>query len=134
MVLNEENKYSIWLPKFKHVVEVYGWKDMLTNANALSDEWPLVRDLLYRATELNDHPRIERSNNLKEALEALKDAHHVSNQVDTIQLLKELQSLKLKPDEPVASVVARVEILCARLKAAGKPVDEDMQVTYVINI
>ena len=134
LVLNEENRWSVWKPKFEHLLAVYGWTEMLTNADALKEEWPLVRDLLFKATEVNDHPRIERCDNLKEALEALKDAHHVSNQVDAIQLIRELQNLTLIPGETVASVIARVEILCARLKSAGKTVDDDMALTHVINV
>jgi len=133
LILNTENKWNEWLDRFKDVVEAYGWMDEVTDRSKKTN-WPLAKDLLLSSTEKYDHPRIRACDNLCDALEALKDAHHVSNQVDAIQLLKALHDIKLRPDEDVRSVVSRVEAICNNLASTGKIIDDDTKLTHVINV
>jgi Reverse transcriptase (RNA-dependent DNA polymerase)/gag-polypeptide of LTR copia-type/GAG-pre-integrase domain len=133
LVLTPERKWSEWLARFIDAVEAYEWKDQLTDSTKTA-KWPLAKDMLLTSTEIQDHPRIRACTNLKDALEALKDAHHVSTQVDAIQLLKELHDIKLRPDEDVRSVVSRVETICNNLVATGRTMDAETKLTHVINI
>ena len=58
----------------------------------------------------------------------------MSAQVDSIQLLKELHELKLRPDEDIRSVVSRVESVVNNLASVGKVIDDDTKLTHIINI
>jgi Reverse transcriptase (RNA-dependent DNA polymerase)/gag-polypeptide of LTR copia-type/GAG-pre-integrase domain len=131
--LDADTKWSEWLPRFTDAVQANGWEAMLTDATKV-EFWFQAKDMLLNCTEKNDHPRIRRCTNLKDAILALKDAHHVSTQVDMINLLRELNTLKLRPEESVRSVVARVELICENLLLCDKEVDEPAQVAHIINV
>jgi gag-polypeptide of LTR copia-type len=131
--LDRDIKWNEWYDTFVDTAEAYGWKDEVLDKSK-KDNWPLARNLLMTCTEKHDHARIRACDNLCEALDTLKDAHHVTAQVDALQLLKQLHELKIRPDEDVRSVVNRVEEVCNSLASIGKKVDEDEKIAHVITI
>jgi len=133
LILNKENRWSEWLPRFTRCVQAYGWSNQLVDSTD-TDRWPLALDLLLSSIEKVDFTKVEACVNLKDAIEVLKDKYHVSNQVDIIRLMRQLSQLRLEPNEEIHSVVSKVEAVLNNLAAAGAPADNNFKLTHVIQI
>lgn len=78
-------------------------------------------------------PEISSCQNAKEAWDALEQTYRARSIANQLTLMRDLNTIRMGPNEPVAKYIGRARSIRDQLQAAGRPVDADTVVLAVLN-
>ena len=133
-VLGEKYDWSGWLERIEVQAAAHMWGDMLHDATTQLDQWPMAKLWLIQAVPDEDFHLVKDAENWVQAIERLKQTHSVVDNVNGLNLTKQLFSLVMLPNESVSSIISRCKKLASSLKSMDAPVTDAQLLSAVIKV
>lgn len=125
------DNYAIWEPKMKSVLTIKDCIEAISDANsAKSDKARAMITLCVEDFHLSE---ITGCNNAKEVWDALQRTYKARSIANQLTLMKDLNSIRMGHNEPVAKYIGRARSLRDQLQAAGHAVDAKSVALAVLN-
>lgn len=125
------NNYATWQPKMKSLLTIKDCVGAITNAADPKSDKALA--LITLCVEDYHLPEISSCQNAKEAWDALEQTYRARSIANQLTLMRDLNTIRMGPNEPVAKYIGRARSIRDQLQAAGRPVDADTVVLAVLN-
>jgi transposase InsO family protein len=125
------DNYAIWEPKMKSLLTIKECISAITDANdPKSDKARAIITLCVEDFHLSE---ISGCKSAKEVWDALQRTYKASSIANQLTLMKELNTIRMAQNEPVAKYIGRARSLRDQLQAAGHAVDAKTVVLAVLN-
>jgi hypothetical protein len=125
------DNYATWQAKMRSLLTIKECIGAITNAADAKSAKALA--LITLCVEDYHLPEISSCNNAKEAWDALEQTYRARSIANQLTLMRELNTIRMGPNEPVAKYIGRARSIRDQLQAAGRPVDTNTVVLAVLN-
>ena len=123
--------YATWQPKMRALLTIKDMAGAITNATDPKSEKAKALISLY--VEDYHLPEVTSCISAKEAWDALERTYRATSIANQLTLMRELNTIRMGPNEPVAKYIGRARSIRDQLQAAGRAVDADTVVMSVLN-
>ena len=112
-----DTNYATWALRTKHALTIKGLWGAIDGTNPDQDD----KAIAYLGMSVGDQHlgTIERAASARDAWSTLRDTFKAKNAARTLALRREINSLKMGPDEPLTKYFGRAKDLHAMLRDAG---------------
>jgi len=133
-VLGVNCPWNTWFRKIQSQAKAHKWGPMLVSKTDMLDEWDIAKNWLLEAVPDEDFDLVDQAVCWMDAIEALKKAHSIVDEVNEVNLIEKLFSLTLLPNESVTSIISRCRAINSTLKSIKSGVTDRQLLSAVMKV